>query len=447
MKNARADVTIVLPYLVSRAASPGAPVVMHGPLENQISRLIRWQNGQAPGPGPFRITIFPTNICNIQCKHCWQRWAEYDKTYKSEMSDERLLRLVDEAAALDARDWYFVGGGDPMGRSKVVMQMMKKIRDYGMNGGLHTNGTLFKPWMLEQMVDTGWAYLNVSLDGPTAEINDFVRSKGFDKAVHNLKEIVRLKHERGASQPRVTLFVTVTNLTYDKIDQFAELAHSIGPGVGTEISGLIVEEEGCAQFELSPEQKQSYPEHLRKGIARAQELGVPNNFERYLNEELIHDGMDMHRGFKPVSGRGITSAMCYEPWTSMAIMPDGKLGPCCAMHSEHALSVKDRTLEEVWNGAYMTEVRAGMLNGQPPDYCRRCPSNIYVLKERVRSVASRRLDQEFDWRSLSALGRLRYVATRSAHSLRHAGLHETVRRGMRWAQIRRESVTREKVKT
>ena len=411
--------------------------------EIELQRLMAWQAGVMPPPGPVSVTLFPTNICNIECKHCWQRWADYDKTYKSEMSDERLLDLVDEGAALGVKRWYFVGGGDPMGRHKLIMAMASKIRALGMNGGIHTNGTLFKPHYIEELVDIGWGTIRVSLDGPNAEINDFIRSRGFDKAINNVRLFSEAKRARGTEFPDIAIYNTVTNMTYDKIDQFVELAHSLGPDIGCELSGLIVEEDGSAQFELSAEQKKAYPDFIRKGLEKAQQLGVRTNFEAYLNEQLVEDGMNMHRDFARTMSGGLVPAMCYEPFTSMSVLPDGKVGPCCAFYDADAISLKERSLSEVWNGAYMTGVREGMVNGQPPAYCRRCPSNLFVHKEKWRKEflpLLRAHHKDLDWKSRSLPARIAYLAERSTHSLREVGPAETARRSARWVQLRFEAM-------
>lgn len=403
----------------------------------QLRRLLQWQAGENPPPGPTKLVLFPTNICNLRCIHCWQRWADYDKTYETELSDERLLHLVDEAAAIGVQEWYFVGGGDPMGRSKLIMKMCRRIREHGMNGTLHTNGTLFKPEMLEQLVDTQWHEVCVSLDGPNQEINDYIRTKGFEKAIGAVRRLSELKRAKNVESPKLDLHVAVTKLTYNKITDFVELAHSLGPDVSVQLNGLIVQGEASAELDLTTEQKDAYPGHVREGLERARVLGVSNNFEFYLDKEIILDGMDMHRDYTHVMSGGLVPSMCYEPWSSLSMLPDGSVGPCCAWSDDAALSIKDHTLAEVWNGAYMNKVREGMLTGHPPEYCRRCPSSLYAFKERRRKLFKRQLTEQLAMASMSAPGRAKYLVARSVSSIREMGIKKTVARGVAWARIRR----------
>ncbi|MBI2431929.1 MAG: radical SAM protein [Candidatus Hydrogenedentes bacterium] len=403
-------------------------------------RILRWNSGLAPFPGPIRLTMFPTNICNIKCRHCWQRWADYDKTYKSELSDERLLALVDEAAELGVVDWYFVGGGEPMARGKLVIAMCERIRQLGMNGHIHTNGTLFRPGMLEKLIEIGWQQVRVSLDGADAQTNDYIRSGGFDKAVANIRRLSELKREKDAHLPDIAIYMTATTLTCDKIVEFVELAHSLGPDVHAELSGLIVQSEGSAALELTPAQVEKYPDYVRAGLKRARELGVETNFEDYLAKELVQDTMMMHQNkhHKERSfGGTLRDAVCHEPWTSASLLPDGKFGPCCAFFDENALSIKDHSLADVWYGAYMQEVRRGMVTGNPPSYCDRCPSNLYVHKEQMREIYAESLAKQDRWADMNSAAKVAYLVSRAARSMREVGMKGTVERTANWLKLRR----------
>jgi MoaA/NifB/PqqE/SkfB family radical SAM enzyme len=289
--------------------------------------------------------------------------------------------------------------------------------------------------MFETLIDIGWRLIWVSLDGPNEEINDYIRSRGFKKATDNLKRLAKLKKEKHAHFPTAGIYTTLTNMTYDKIVDFVELAHECGCDEGVNISGLIVEGEESGQFELSPEQKKALPEHIEAGIRRADELGVKTNFRTYLDEELLLDGMNMHRHYKHKKLPGISGAMCYEPWTSMSLLPDGRMGPCCAFYDENIDSIKERSLVDVWNGAYMTKVREGMVTGAPPDYCKRCPSNLFIVKERHRQSYTNVLLEHTQLESMSPTQRAARLAAKGINSLKKHGIRKAVVRGLEWRKI------------
>jgi MoaA/NifB/PqqE/SkfB family radical SAM enzyme len=391
----------------------------------------RWSTAQGTPPGPVRIVSFPTNKCNLRCRHCWRVWAEWDRTFASELPDDRWLRLVDEAAAMGTRRWYFLGGGEPLTRRDLVMGMIRKMAPHGITSEIHTNGTLFTPEIIEELMDLKFIAGYFSLDGPNAELNNQIRGSGFDKAVENLRHFAACKQKMGRSMPELVIYATVTNLTYDKVDQFVELAASIGSGVKVFLSALIIEKGGSLELGLNPEQKAGFPEMVHRGLRRAEELGVETNFQRYLDVELIEDGTNMHRKYRPAERVGLAGAMCYEPWLTAAIMPDGQLGPCCAFYDPKSLSIKDLTLEQVWTGPYMQRVREGMFDGKPPAYCVRCPSNLYADKEAMRVILSDHLARAQE----SVAKRTWRLVNRAGSTLAQQGPLGTARRFKEWVQF------------
>ena len=64
---------------------------------------------------------------------------------------------------------------------------------------------------------------------------------------------------------------------------------------------------------------------------------------------------------------------CMMPWVHMHLWPAGFTYPCCM--SDPNLPVGDtqtQTLQEIWNGPEMRELRLNMLQDKPSDACRRC---------------------------------------------------------------------------
>lgn len=68
-----------------------------------------------------------------------------------------------------------------------------------------------------------------------------------------------------------------------------------------------------------------------------------------------------------------SSTLCVLPWIHMNIQPNGDIYPCCmAPYGEPIGNTKDNTLEEVWNGEDMKNIRKEMLQGKRPHLCSRC---------------------------------------------------------------------------
>jgi MoaA/NifB/PqqE/SkfB family radical SAM enzyme len=391
--------------------------------DTRINRLLQWNAGERPGP--WSVTIFPTNKCNLPCEHCWLRWGTYDRTYKSEMEDARLLELVDEAAALGVRDWTIVGGGDPMVRGKVVMQMCTSIRAHAMDGTLHTNGTLFKPSQLDELIDMRWGRVTMSLDGPTAETNNAIRGAGFDKAVGNMRRLTERKRERAAVLPAMSINSVITNLNYDKIDELLRLAGDTGCDT-VNLTLLLVESERAEPFALTDAQKVELQRHVQHAIPLARELGIAHNFEFFLRDEVIADSTHMPHGQSPRAESGIARSMCFEPFSALTIHPNGLTGPCCVFWDEEANSVYERSLGDVWYGDYFELLRQDFLANKARKYCALCPSSLYARIQDTRAT----LVNE----SQPVGRRAARLVAKAARSLQADGLATTLRKAGGWTK-------------
>ncbi|MCM8824227.1 MAG: radical SAM protein, partial [Candidatus Omnitrophica bacterium] len=139
-------------------------------------RLLQWmKKGYAP---PFKISIFPTDRCNLRCGMCWQRSIDQQRNNKKlkeyEISEKRLIEIVREGYKLGIKSWDFIGGGEPFIRTHTMVRLIKEIKKLGMELLIVTNGT-FLNYLAKILVETQCDNLVVSLDAPFSELNDFLR--------------------------------------------------------------------------------------------------------------------------------------------------------------------------------------------------------------------------------------------------------------------------------
>jgi MoaA/NifB/PqqE/SkfB family radical SAM enzyme len=400
---------------------------MKPPADTRLDRLLRWQRGDTPGP--WTITLFPTNRCNLRCKICWQRGAEgLEKT--DETSDDRLLTLVDECAELGVREWCIIGGGEPLIRGEVVMEMCARIRGHGMNGTLQTNGTLLTAEYIKHLVEIGWSRVNVSLDGPDQLVNDDIRSAGsFRKATENMNRLREMKLKMKRAEPVMSIYAVLTSTNCDKIDRIVELAHELGcDDGGVQLTTMVVHSPMAKPFALTDEQKANISGHLLRAAERAAQYGMFNNFDLYLQEEILADPNAMHRAGTTPAGEDMAAAVCYEPWLSVAITAEGKVGPCCAFWDPRAESIQTMSFRGAWLGPYLTEIRQRLLEHRLPGYCMRCPSILFARSQTLRT--------QLIWAQMHWLGKLSVLSARSLQHLRRHGIRWTLRRGFEWAKIK-----------
>ena len=398
--------------------------------ETKFDRLMQWRRGEAPGP--WKVSLYPTYRCNIQCRICWKREFPEPLTAKEELPADRLVEMVDEAADLGVREWILGGGGELMLRGQAMMKMVRRIRDHGMNGLIQTNATRFTEAQLEDLVDLQWDCLNVSLDGPTAEINDGNRiENNYARTIETIKRLQAIKKKKSSSYPLVHLVTVVTNINYKHLRGMVDLSAELElPPATLSAVDLIVYGEHDKKYLLSPIQRVELIQHVKETLEYAKSKGVPCGYDLYLQALEQESGtpiaaLDL---FKRPEDTVSPDTMCFEPFLHMVIMPQGDTGPCCTFNDKTVQNVWNSSMSEVWYGPYLSKVRRNILQGDVPHYCHECmPTQVSINKKMQVDFAAQ----------------LPYIQNpspqnllkKAAASYRKHGLLVSLKRGKEWLQI------------
>ena len=110
----------------------------------------------------------------------------------------------------------FISGGEPLVRKDIV-EVVKILKQISPLICINTNATLINEELLNQLIDAGLNYIQVSLDG-IEEMHDAVRGKGmYKKTMENLKLINKY-------EDKVKLHISslVSMLNIDYMDQFVD---------------------------------------------------------------------------------------------------------------------------------------------------------------------------------------------------------------------------------
>jgi MoaA/NifB/PqqE/SkfB family radical SAM enzyme len=354
----------------------------------RIERLSQWAKNKKESP--VTIELVPTDRCNLNCLSCWrQGWTkeQIDKRYQEEMSDERLLKIVDEVAEMGIVEIAFVGGGEPLMR-KVTLELFKKMKTHSMIGDLVTNGTLFTKKSIELLVKIGWDRIKFSIDGPDAEVHDHLRqTKGsFKRTVANIKTFSEVKKRFNTKKPWLILQSVLSAENYKKLPDLVRLGHEVGVNEMT-LLPLTVFDESMQQLKLSEEQMREFKPILEKSIKMLKKFGIETNYHEYLNEKYIAktESMDevmmeeMEKTIKKEYSKSkdpiknFQFLPCYAPWIHVTILPNGNVAPCFSPWVWNTdVSVKDKPLKELWYGEYFDKFRELMLKRKLPENCKKC---------------------------------------------------------------------------
>lgn len=298
------------------------------------------------------LWIYYTLACNLRCRHCL---VSAGKELKRELTDDEVKKLVDEGIKLGVRRFY-ITGGEPFIKAGIfdLIKYITKTKKRELI--VLTNATLFDDKKIASLkkVMSPRLLLQVSLEGPNAEIHDKLRGKGsFDKAVDGIKKLIGI---------------------------------GITPIVSTAISKLNEKEIARTSRFLS---KLGIQEHnvlwmhaKGRGASNLNDLYVPSDNiahamkklkKEYKEQEMIFDNVESLK-VRVRTKRGRKSDLCNNCYEKICVNSDGHVYPCASLNGDKnfdAGSVRNGSLKDIWlNSKVMDRGRKNSV--QDKKECREC---------------------------------------------------------------------------
>jgi Fe-coproporphyrin III synthase len=154
-------------------------------LSRYLHALNRPASDRAP-PAP-RGPVVIWNLlrrCNLTCRHCYATSA--DKDFPGELTRAEIDRVMDDLRAYGVPA-LILSGGEPLLHPEVFA-IARRAKAMGFYVGLSTNGTLIDREHLPAIVETGFDYVGVSLDGLRETHDRFRRRVGaFDASLAGIR--------------------------------------------------------------------------------------------------------------------------------------------------------------------------------------------------------------------------------------------------------------------
>ncbi len=273
-----------------------------------------------------------TNACNLSCEHCL---VDSSPEGIAGGDTDFWINIINQARALGTYRFY-ITGGEPFLRSDIF-DLIEHILD--LPGDLKTelviltNGMLFRGEHLKRLskIDPGRIQFQISLDGPTAEINNPMRGNGtFDATIRGIKEVISL-----GFTPTLTTVVNKSNAGH--MEAMVKLASTIG------IKNIHL-----------------LQSHNRGRAVGAEHLASPSNTELLAafketkvaadQAGIIFDNYDVLLG--QLLGRsGVKIDLSNAAYESLCVYADGHVYPTAALAGIPALRMGDpiaSSLESIW---------------------------------------------------------------------------------------------------
>jgi len=318
---------------------------------------------------PVFFYALSTDRCNARCISC-ESWKN---PRENELSIEEW-----QSALLSIKD--FVGeysisfsGGEPLIKNGFI-DLLEFCHNNGIHAGFTTNGSRITKSIAERVAAIDPFNVNISVDGPNAEIHDYLRGRpGFyDKVTQGITYLIEERTARKAHFP-IVIKPTINAVNFRYMPAMVEWVKEIG---ATAVNFQPVDD-----WHWSEETREILwvkPEDLDELSRTMDELiEMKRNGAPILTSETTLNLVTPHfRGEKAPA----ETLPCRVGLSYMYIEPDGDIRICPQF--QPIGNLRDQSAEEIWYGTKGSEVRKETIN------CQRlclltCVSNKSI-KDRVK---------------------------------------------------------------
>ncbi len=332
---------------------------MKAPIKNpkQLARFREaWEALEPVDPTVVKLTL--VERCNAKCGMCYY-WR---KDKYNELSNEAVVRFLEEARGMGARTVVFSGGEATL--RPDIASIIKKASTLGYFTVLLTNMSLLSNERLDKLIAAGLGSLSTSIDG-SEESHDKIRGlKGmYRKIVGSLSYIAQLKQE-GKAKLSVTVASVVTSENYQNIHEVLLLRNELM----IDSFRFYPIREYVGQ-KPNPELQLTGGQHahfIQSTIGNIQKTAIQVGMTPEEAEELTHR-FYVSEPYLP----------CFLPTFHTSIDADGEVFPCCHAKEYRNVefvgmgNVNQQSFKEIWTGEKYQTFREN-IKTTPYSFCKEC---------------------------------------------------------------------------
>lgn len=150
---------------------------------------------------PIYVRLKPTNFCNHHCAYCTygsgntlQKTRNRDAVVASDMIPwTKLCEIIDDMGSMGVKAITFSGGGEPLTYPHII-EAVQKVKEYGIDLSLISNGQLLKDDVAQEFYSAKW--VRISFDSPNEaeymELRD-VSAHAFQQVCDNIRAFAKNK--------------------------------------------------------------------------------------------------------------------------------------------------------------------------------------------------------------------------------------------------------------
>jgi radical SAM protein with 4Fe4S-binding SPASM domain len=139
-------------------------------------------------PHRYALAIEMTAFCNQKCGYCYNDWRD-DPGQVGSLPREELLGLVDRALTEVDFDHVTLTGGEPFARPEIF-DVLEIVKERGKRALIISNGGLVTDAHAERLAPLDPIFVQITLNGPTAELHEEHVGKGcFEPTIRGIEAL------------------------------------------------------------------------------------------------------------------------------------------------------------------------------------------------------------------------------------------------------------------
>lgn len=326
------------------------------------------------------------------------------KVEKKDFDLNLLDRMGDFLASASQVD--LTGLGDPL-LSDSFWEVLDRyplndIEDRQFFLTFNTNGTRLTPKNIERVLRSRVRTIRVSIDAADQKTFEEIRKTDLNPIVDGTRRLIAARNSSTRQFPRIGVHMTWMQKTLHDVPAMIDLSKELGADFLTvfpinerpsETLDTWIQLDGgsynyrdnllsgvpAAEIERLVEEFHSYADSKGQPIGSfaLEKARVSDDFPleewAMLFDQVEADSSGAWRHVQNEDWRQKIdwkehSIRCPTPFSEMFVQYEGAVHPCC-WSLRPAGNLHDATLEEIWTGSAMREVRTGLMAGQVPKLC------------------------------------------------------------------------------
>lgn len=289
--------------------------------------------GTCPRYCPVMV-LFITGRCNLRCRMCGVCDLEHGYRDEDELTTEQWKNLIYDAVTSLGTTLAVISGGEVLLR-KDLFDIIRYAANQGVSIHLCTNAILLDEEKILQLRDSGVSTVSISIEGPQAEIHEYIRgSNTFAPVVSAIQKMRKI-----APQIHIGINYVITKYNFIYMTDMLHFAEKLGvhqikfAPIHTNLLHKDKDFSDCSDLLF---QEEDIPA-LEREVQRVREACRKSTLNT--TSDAFFEGITQ----LPHTSRSIR---CYAGYAICSVGPSGYVTPCSEFDSP--FNVKERSIVDIW---------------------------------------------------------------------------------------------------